>query len=156
MTDLRNLTTRPAPTLERGEDWRDSAACLGHEALFDHVIDCPSDADAEDEALALCVTCPVMEMCRDKLGYLEHGIVGGLTAKQRRAIARGSSKPMCQECGRTFAHGGLLAIHASSHAETCKRGHVIAEVGRYSDRTCRECRRQATRARRARLAEEAS
>jgi hypothetical protein len=148
MTDLRNLTTRPAPTLERGEDWREQAACLGHEALFDHVIDCPSDADAEAQALALCVSCPAMELCRDALLGLEHGVVGGLAARERRALRRGRRPAAglgiltnaCAACGAQFTTPRGLATHwAGAHASLgkCSRGHEWDGIG-----PCAECRTQ--------------
>ncbi len=53
--------------------------------------DCHTDADVR-EAKALCLSCPVMQECRDwalaNSSLTTHGIWGGLTPQQRRTHRR--------------------------------------------------------------------
>lgn len=91
MTARRTVTTRPAPHLKRGEDWRDLSQCIGRYELF-HV---PNDAwtshpEQEAAAKAVCATCPVRAQCLAlaiEKGD-QHGIFGGTTPNERRAIQR--------------------------------------------------------------------
>ncbi len=70
------------------EQWRDFAECRGMDPDLFHPFD--GDAEAEAEAKATCATCPAREACLDY--GLAHartdGIYGGLTARERRALAR--------------------------------------------------------------------
>lgn len=75
-------------------DWRTQAACLDHnpELFFPH----PTDHDSEDEALAICETCPARTDCLTEAMKSEtyrptsnrHGIWGGKTPQQRYMIYR--------------------------------------------------------------------
>ena len=81
-----------------GPDWRARAACLGRdpETFFPD----PADRDGEDEAVAICETCPVRTEClADAMGSEtyrttsgRHGIWGGKTPRQRYAMYRGRGK----------------------------------------------------------------
>ena len=159
MTARRYQHTRAkTPDTTRGEDWRESARCVGSEHIYDLAADHPNDEQIVRAALTICADCPVAEICSRELIDLEYGVVGGMTEQERRRIRRAARRPKavepapntCPDCGREFANPGRLSSHLRSHAPTCKRGHVIAEVGRDADRACRECRREDGRARRAR------
>ena len=157
MTARRYQHTRAkTPDTTRGEDWRESARCIGSEHIYDLAADHPNDEGIVRAALAICADCPVAEICARELIGLEHGVVGGLTESQRRTIRKrnrsnGITLPTgpadCPTCGLQFANPGRLAAHSRTHEPTCKRGHVIAEVGRTKDRTCRQCRADQQRAR---------
>ena len=92
MTARRYQHTRAkTPDTVRGDDWRDQARCVGRYELF-HV---PNDAwtshpEQEAEAKAVCATCPVRAQCLAlaiEKGD-QHGIFGGRTPNERRAIQR--------------------------------------------------------------------
>ena len=81
-----------------GPDWRTQAACLDHnpEMFFPD----PADRDGEDEAIAICETCPVKADCLTdamesetyRLTSGRHGIWGGKTPRQRYAMYRRRGK----------------------------------------------------------------
>ena len=62
------------------------AACIDDhidpEIFFDHLL--------ELTAVSVCVECPIMRTCRAYAlkNQIEHGVWGGLTETQRRAIKR--------------------------------------------------------------------
>lgn len=70
-------------------DWRDRAACLGHDD--DTFFPDRGDTTGTDEALRVCATCPVTTQCLDAAlteegnlaGAYRHGIRGGTTPDQR-------------------------------------------------------------------------
>lgn len=67
-------------------DWRDQAACRGHdpELWFPD----PGETFKRREAIAICDTCPVLTPCAIEAHnkHIPHGIWGGQTAKQRSQI----------------------------------------------------------------------
>jgi len=77
---------------QQGIDWVDLAACKGpHQTTFYGPMAFERKAERrrrEARAKAICATCPVEERCREEaLGRGEiHGIWGGLTEKERRAV----------------------------------------------------------------------
>ncbi|MBJ6623544.1 WhiB family transcriptional regulator [Streptomyces sp. DHE17-7] len=84
-TPTRRRTTNAAPPI----DWRERAACQGTdlEAFFSDTV------DSQRAALAVCRRCPMTATClRDAMDYQGSseydltGVVGGLTAVQRRAL----------------------------------------------------------------------
>jgi len=70
-------------------DWRNDAACLPYIDLFDASHEA---LRYEPAALRICRTCPVQPECRADVmareTYAFHGVVGGLTARQRASIRR--------------------------------------------------------------------
>lgn len=79
--------------LLENQQWRERASCLGFPAdlFFGHdEVEAPAEKRLrEEQAKAVCVTCPVREEC---LGYAlsareAHGIWGGLTDVERRRLA---------------------------------------------------------------------
>jgi hypothetical protein len=86
---------RPAaPNLERSDDWRQEAACrpgTGVELawFFPDKTDTFHNRDLEANAKATCQSCPVRQACLEwALPRDEHGIFGGLTAKERSSLKR--------------------------------------------------------------------
>lgn len=69
--------------------WMSSAACRGHDVNIFH----PTRGQSSDPAKQVCTSCPVLAQCRTwGLGQPDHGVIGGLSGKQRRRLrARGRS-----------------------------------------------------------------
>jgi len=79
--------------LQASEDWQARAACRGQSAAIffapAHFERKEARASRERQAKAVCASCPVRKEC---LGYAlrihePHGIWGGLSEVERRAIA---------------------------------------------------------------------
>lgn len=74
-----------------GHEWREQAACreADPEAFFPDDRKGPSKGDVA-EAKAICADCDVMRQCRRWAleQRIDHGIWGGLTRDERRAIHR--------------------------------------------------------------------
>jgi WhiB family transcriptional regulator, redox-sensing transcriptional regulator len=72
-------------------DWRHRAACRDEDPeLFFPISDVGPGARQATDAKAVCARCPVREQC---LRYaldngLDHGIFGGTTEHERRALTR--------------------------------------------------------------------
>jgi len=86
-----NLRHKYAPSPERGIDWRDRAACLtaDPELFFaTHKIDV-------ERAKDICRKCPVIREClMNALGQSnQHGVAGGLSESERKALKRKASNP---------------------------------------------------------------
>lgn len=85
------------------EEWRDHARCAGKVSrdfdpfdVEDHVRFAPK------EALAMCNVCPVKVQClSDAVKFKESGVRGGLTFKQRKALARTRLRKRCPACNGT-------------------------------------------------------
>ena len=102
MTRL-DLPGRPA--------WMARAACAGMHPETFHPHERrgqPPDLDAINTALATCARCPVRAECLEyALTHREdHGIWGGMTARQRLRIARRTGRIVCAECGVVFTRQG--------------------------------------------------
>jgi WhiB family redox-sensing transcriptional regulator len=73
-------------------DWRLDAACLGNWKPFHapHYERGPAVHRRVQEAKAICATCPVRTPCLELAldTYDRHGIYGGTTARERRALAK--------------------------------------------------------------------
>lgn len=73
------------------DDWRHGAACRDEDPeLFFPITETGPGARQVDRAKAVCARCPVRERC---LEYalergLDHGIFGGTTETERRALRR--------------------------------------------------------------------
>ena len=94
MKTLLQLAPISAQTdADAGPDWRARAACLGHdpETFFPQ----PADRDGEDEAIAICWTCPVRRDClidamtaeEGRQASTRWGIWGGYTPVERVMLA---------------------------------------------------------------------
>lgn len=86
-----------APGYDRGEDWRESAACRETDPeLFFPTIRAGARAAGDDpyaEARAICAGCPIREACLDDAMTAEtrsgrHGMYGGATPEERQSIYR--------------------------------------------------------------------
>lgn len=98
-------------------DWRDYAACLGHdpELWFPE----PKDTRTADIALGICARCPVKADCLAEAedGRVFEGIWGGMTAADRLAAY-------------TQAHAVTRAARSGEVVCTrCKRPKDAAEFG---------------------------
>ena len=79
------------------DDWRERAACRDEDPeLFFPLSDQGPGARQADEAKAVCARCPVRERCLEYAldNGLDHGIFGGLTETERRALRRSRSFPL--------------------------------------------------------------
>ena len=145
MTARRYPLTRAAtPDTIRGDDWRDRAACIGHEGVFDVAADHPNDGHALAAALAICLDCPVADLCLRAHVREEFGVVGGTTPAERKKLRRTPKPPdgpvhRCGYCARAYTSSKSLAMHhAKKHAlETglCAKGHDYTPPGR-----CEKCK----------------
>ena len=115
---------------DRGDDWRDVAACRGIDPELFYI---PGDSEAKSApAVRVCDGCPVAEQC---LGWAlkhgeDHGVWGGTTPKQRRALRlkyriKTESARVCMRCA------GPMSPKASSVAMYCSaRCHEAAARSR--------------------------
>lgn len=117
--------------------WIENAACRS--PWVDPEVFFPSERgfDVEEAALEICRGCPVVEQCRKytiesdrQLAsvYHVHGICGGLTQAQRRAIKVGHrgltalGLGVCRECERPFRPKGTKATEfPGTVIERCKK-----------------------------------
>jgi transposase-like protein len=75
-------------------DWRQLAACLqtDPELFFPTAVAGPALAEQEAAAKAVCRGCPALAQCRRwAVAQLPHGIAGGLTEVERRALRAGET-----------------------------------------------------------------
>jgi WhiB family redox-sensing transcriptional regulator len=107
----RNLAA-PARIAAR---WRELAACRGAglELFF------PERGESAEPARRVCAACPVRQPCLDYAisNRITHGIWGGLTERERRALRSGWVRASRRERDRA-----ILAAEAA--------GHTAAAIGR--------------------------
>jgi WhiB family transcriptional regulator, redox-sensing transcriptional regulator len=78
------------------DDWRQRAACRDQDPeLFFPLSEMGPGARQAERAKSVCARCPVRAEC---LGYaldngLDHGIFGGTTETERRALRRTGTSP---------------------------------------------------------------
>jgi WhiB family redox-sensing transcriptional regulator len=73
------------------DDWRQRAACRDQDPeLFFPVSDMGPGARQTEQAKAVCARCPVRAECLEYAldNALDHGIYGGTTESERRALRR--------------------------------------------------------------------
>jgi WhiB family redox-sensing transcriptional regulator len=73
------------------DDWRHGAACRDEDPeLFFPITETGPGAQQVDRAKAVCARCPVRERCLEYAleGGLDHGVFGGTTETERRALRR--------------------------------------------------------------------
>jgi WhiB family redox-sensing transcriptional regulator len=91
MSHTTRRPTKPAALLTRRYDWRDDAACTQTDPETFFPQGQPSTVKAaEDAAKSICARCPVTAECLHwALETGQHtGVWGGLTADERRGLAR--------------------------------------------------------------------
>jgi Transcription factor WhiB len=72
-----------------GLEWLARAICVGvdPELFFPAAEEGPARARQEAAAKAVCARCPVRAQCREwALTELPHGVAGGLSEDERRAV----------------------------------------------------------------------
>lgn len=83
---------RQAPATDRGTDWRDNGLCAIHPEpdLWFPPGDSTRYADQVEQAKRICRACPVTWQCAQWALKQEepHGVWGGLSEADRRAIHR--------------------------------------------------------------------
>jgi WhiB family transcriptional regulator, redox-sensing transcriptional regulator len=90
-TDLVALATRRSKVM----DWRDRAACLTEDPeLFFPIGQAGPAVEQAEEAKRVCRRCQVRETC---LAWaleagLDHGVLGGMTEVERRALRGARSR----------------------------------------------------------------
>jgi WhiB family redox-sensing transcriptional regulator len=81
-----------ATSLERPEHWSDRAACAGMDTEIFYPVSEASDSPGVRRAKFICWGCPVRRECLDDALEVEpakdHGVRGGTTAKERRALRK--------------------------------------------------------------------
>lgn len=83
--------TMPATSAPVGSRWREHAACRDHdpELFFPIATHGPTNVAQVAAAKAVCHSCPVTLDClTEALTRIPDGIAGGLTADERRSLAR--------------------------------------------------------------------
>ena len=103
-------TVRPADaglSYQRGEDWRDRAACAGLD------VNCfvpeGQGACVPAEVLRICAACPVIQSCLDfaLTSREQHGFWAGTSPSERRHLQPGDTPPiltrLCADCGKPTA-----------------------------------------------------
>lgn len=79
------MMIRSVDTVERAYDWRDDALC----AQTDPEIFHPEKGQSVREPKAVCAGCEVRRECLEHaLAAEPRGIWGGMTPRERRALAR--------------------------------------------------------------------
>lgn len=123
---MTNRTAEPAPD---GSDWRSRAACRDVDPdLFFPASDRGSEAT---RAKAVCAGCPVRSACLDEaLHRIPEGIVGGLTAAERRRRVR---------TGPQWIDPDELAWTARTRAESARAGRLLLAAGRSPAAVARVC-----------------
>ncbi len=80
------------------DDWRHLAACRDEDPeLFFPVSDTGPAARQAEQAKSICARCPVRERCLEYAldNGLDHGVFGGTTESERRALRRrGAALPI--------------------------------------------------------------
>ena len=106
------------PQRDRVGRWADKAACAGLTLTMHPTTEQNRHhrSRLEDEAIAICLTCPVKYECRKHaLDNDERwGVWGGLTSSERWAISKGHRR-VCQSCGDTFTTTGRNRRRYCSH-----------------------------------------
>ena len=103
-------TPTPAPA-----GWRDRAACRG----TDLEVFFPGRGEPTEPARRICASCPVRQPCLDyAIGHgIVHGIWGGLTERDRRAL-------------RSRHAGAARRERDAAIAAAAAAGHSKAAIGR--------------------------
>lgn len=148
---MRSITAltlaRPADTrtLERGEDWRDQAACYGIPTKdYDPWFATGKTPSAEyDVARRVCAGCPVRQMCLDEALREEkqgpeadvHGVRGGLTPHERIDLLHGKERPeFCGTKKGTDAGWQRHRRRAQAPCRECQQAHSDSAKGYTSNR----------------------
>ena len=87
---MKRYSRRAPEGLDPRASWRDKAVC----AEVDPTLFFPKKGDSAREAKQVCAGCPVRTECLEyALGREPHGVWGGLTVVERRALQRRRSAP---------------------------------------------------------------
>lgn len=105
-------------------DWRSRAACrsVDPEWFFPAAESGPHVDELESAAKAVCGGCAVRDACLGfAFGALAHGIAGGLTAEERRALRASALRPYLDSAGRLIG---------ATRDETAAVGRAQVAAGR--------------------------
>lgn len=106
---------------DTGTFWQDAAACAGRPDLMD--ID--GDRPAEQRALALCASCPVLAECTNFAVHHDvAGVCGGLTRAERVAWQR--DRGIAVAAADAFLPDEVAAIDELASSGYLERGHGTA------------------------------
>lgn len=137
-----------AMTIET-RDWRRHAECrtADPEAFFPAAEVGPAYDEQVTAAKAICGGCPVRTACLEfALTALAHGIAGGLTADERRALR--SAEPYVDAMGRPIGAGrDETAAMGRAQLAAGRRGRVVQHEFGASRRTVERWAAQARAAR---------
>lgn len=123
--------------------WESRAACNGADANLFFPERGESKARVA-EAKAICARCPVKDECLAEGLYLEHGIWGGLTGKERKRARRLSPR-----------HGSRQRSEAGCRCPACvgsRHGRRWTYLSGCRCESCREAQRRYQRTHRVRVA----
>ncbi|MFC7794583.1 WhiB family transcriptional regulator [Streptomyces cinereoruber] len=88
MTTEISLAITSAADTPRDVRWEELASC----STVDPELFFPDNTRESAEAVEVCMGCPVRQQCLEwamERGENHFGVIGGLTAKERRALGRG-------------------------------------------------------------------
>lgn len=126
-----------AATTTETRDWRQHAECrtADPEAFFPAAEVGPAYDEQVAAAKAICAGCSVRTACLEfALAALAHGIAGGLTADERRALR--SAGPYIDAMGRPIGAGrDETAAVGRAQLATGRRGRVVQHEFGASRRT---------------------
>ena len=133
---IGRLWPEPVPVTVRGASpvvdmsWQDdTAACIGHPVDWWF----PADKVNATVAKAICQTCPLIEPCRAHgIAHEQHGVWGGLTVRERRAM-RGASPRVQPITHGTRAGYDSHRRNPEAHGpvcDPCRRAYNAVEAGR--------------------------
>lgn len=102
--------------------WVEQSACRN----TDIELFFPPHGENGTKAKEICATCPVLEPCREwGIANETHGIWGGLSMKERRALRKGTKvSRICGQCRETFmakrTAGGITPLCSDKCREAAR------------------------------------
>ena len=126
--------------------WMDRAACIGSDADF-----FPEMGHTATAARKVCAGCPVRDACLQwalENGF-EHGVFGGVGARDRRWLQADTAAHQCPTCPRAFRNKTALASHVARYCGVRSHGTHGAYGNGCRCESCKAAHASYMRARRA-------
>ena len=115
---------QPAPSEPAGS-WATRGACNGQSSLFD-------DPTRTAEALAICATCPVLNLCyKWALHNAVEGVAGGMTSKSRTAWRKANKIAEPVVSADAFLPGEVAAADRTTSRIRCDA--ILYAVARWTE-----------------------
>lgn len=139
-------------TAPHGADWRAQARCTQVDP--EHMYPPPGNAVAVEFARAICGLCPVRDTCLADIMAAEgnagrdsrHGVVGGLTPRQRRRLYEEQQKAAREAAGEAGDVEGARAGRPRAKCPSPSAYNRHIKYGEPVDAGCREAHNRANRA----------